>query len=112
MEFDYDFYIEDDTATGLFVDINKNDYVDITSLYGYGDFYGIEKSIKTLEDLKMFIVNNLGKINEKWHLSKKFSRRELVEELLDFINTSILIDSTTIINASITRKMNELKGVA
>ena len=43
MEFDYDFYIEDDTATGLFVDINKNDYVDITSLYGYGDFYGIEK---------------------------------------------------------------------
>ena len=47
MRFEFDFYGYDDETTGLSIDIDKYDNVDITNFYGYGDFALVENKIKT-----------------------------------------------------------------
>lgn len=69
--------------TGFFIEIDKNDNVDISTLEGFGDFEGIEKQIKTAEDLIKFISDN--KCNIENARRAMFTYRELLEELIEFL---------------------------
>ena len=103
MRFEFDFYGYDDETTGLSIEIDGNDYVDVTSLYGYGEYSGIEKRLKTLKDLKEFITDKIEEVEEpteKW----KYTRVEALEELLEFILTTQIANK--VIEAVITQKTN------
>ena len=103
MRFEFDFYEKDDCLTGLSMEIDCNDYVDITSLYGYGDYSGIEKNIKTLKDLEKFITSKMDEVEERTEKGK-YTRKEVLEELLEFVLTTQIANK--VIEAVITQKTN------
>lgn len=67
--------------SGFYIDIDKDDNVDITSLEGYGDFQNIEKKIKTLEDFLLFLRENREHIQPK--------DLDVFDELEDFVYASL-----------------------
>ncbi len=88
MRFEFDFYGYDDETTGLSIDIDKYDNVDITNFYGYGDFAFVENKIKTLQQLKEFIKSNIYKIDDSVNVTS-IPNLDTVEELLYFIDKSL-----------------------
>ena len=89
--YDYTFYMmehwESDTGayweeeTGLEIDLDGNDQV--LSWSGYGDYWNVG-NIKTLNGLYDFIKSHINEIEEPKE-ECKYTRLELIEELLEFI---------------------------
>ena len=55
---------------------------DITTLKGFGDYSGIEREVKSLTDLKEYLISHIEEI-------EKESTRECVEELIEIITEEI-----------------------
>lgn len=70
--------------TGFFIEIDKNDNVDISTLEGFGDFEGIEKQISTKEQPSDFIKRNKCNVEESLE-NLKFTRTELLNELVEIL---------------------------
>ena len=103
MKFEFDFYKNGDCLTGLSVEIDGNDYVDIASRYGYGDYSEIEKNLKTLKDLEKFITSKMDEVEEQSEKGK-YTRKEVLEELLEFVLTTQIANK--VIETVITQKTN------
>lgn len=100
MKFNYDFYITDGSFDygdfdyvcndyhGFSIDIDKNNFVDITSLDAYGDYEEMNSKCKTLSSLRDYIIEHLNEIKEFERFSK-YTNIELFKELISFINDSL-----------------------
>lgn len=72
---------------GFSIDINKDNYVNIDSLETYGACDEMNIKCKTLQELRQYIEQHLNEIKDN-----KYSKLECFNELLCFINDSILKD--------------------
>lgn len=103
IDYDYDFYTTDESFDypspfgydyteniiqphGITVYMDTNNIISKWSGYGYFD-YEIS-NIKTLQELKEYIIAHLDEIDESTNDSN-FTRRELIDELLEFIDENI-----------------------
>lgn len=97
MIFDYIFYTKDEsfdygdfpggtcnciTEHGFSIDVNKDDFVDIKTLQPLGDYADSMKDIKTLEELKEFIIKHLDECEDD-------TGKDCLMELCVFINDTI-----------------------
>lgn len=98
MIYEFDFYRTDesfdysDIATeyrtvehGIEIDMDINN--NIYSWRGYGDFNYDMTEIKTLPELKQYILDNMHLVEEVE--GERFTRKELLEELIDIIDSNI-----------------------
>lgn len=98
MIYEFDFYRTDesfdysDIATeyrtvehGIEIDMDINN--NIYSWCGYGDFNYDMTEIKTLPELKQYILDNMHLVEEVE--GERFTRKELLEELIDIIDANI-----------------------
>lgn len=62
---------------GFYIEIDKNDVINISSLEPFGDCVDVMQEVKTLKDLERFITDNYNVIYDE--------NKEVFNELLEFI---------------------------
>lgn len=83
--FGYDYTVNEICAHGITVWMDSNNIISKWSGYGHFD-YEVSK-IKTLPELKEYITNHISDLEE--YGNSKYTNRELIDELLEFINENI-----------------------
>lgn len=69
---------------GFYLDIDVNNIINISSLKLFGDCEELMKDVKTLDDLKRFLIDNFEFIENGY--------KEVINELLEFINENIKME--------------------
>ena len=102
MKYDYIFYTTDGSFDygdfpggtyhcldyhGFSIDMDERDWIDIASLEAYGDYCEMEDKCKSLEELKIYLINHLHEVREyEEHKEYSFTNLEIFKELIDLIN--------------------------
>lgn len=106
MKYEYNFYSTDSSFDycdcyggtcncidyhGLEVELeNKTDKV--LSWHGYGDYETDINNCDTLEQLRDYLVSHLDEVQEENRYGHTYSNREVFEELIQFVEETILAE--------------------